>query len=50
MQIGELVFDNLYPEGIPYAEWINDIGIDEIEELDLQEQALGSSGCLDSLR
>ncbi len=26
IQVGELVFDNLNPDGIPLSEWINDFG------------------------
>ena len=29
VQIGEMVFDNLNPEGIPFAEWADDIGIND---------------------
>jgi RHS repeat-associated protein len=29
VQVGELVFDNLNPDGIPYAEWANDLGVTE---------------------
>lgn len=46
VRVGDLVFDNLYHEGIPYAEWVDDLGINEIESLELQEQEIGSEGCL----
>ncbi len=26
IQVGEMVFDNLTPDGLPYEEWPNDLG------------------------
>jgi RHS repeat-associated protein len=50
VQVGELVFDSVFPDGIPYAEWIDDIGANEvhggIKPIDVWEEAIGSRGCL----
>jgi hypothetical protein len=29
VQIGEMVFDSINPNGVPYAEWANDIGVND---------------------
>ncbi len=51
IQVGDLVFDNLYPEGIPLAEWIDDFGGGAFvqpggngsgSEIELYNEALGS--------
>lgn len=44
--VGELVFDNLYPDGIPISEWKNDLGIGMFEDMSMHQEAIGSPGCI----
>jgi hypothetical protein len=44
--VGELVFDNLYPNGIPLAEWKRDLGIGMFDDIDMTQEDIGTPGCL----
>ncbi|MGQ0556821.1 MAG: polymorphic toxin-type HINT domain-containing protein, partial [Nitrospiraceae bacterium] len=46
-QVGEMVFDNLHPDGIPLAEWKSDLGAGQFEDLNLSEEMVGAPGCID---
>jgi len=50
VKVGELVFDNLNPDGIPFSEWADDFSINDPEYgryVTLSEENLGSAGgCL----
>lgn len=51
VRVGDLVFDNFYPEGIPFDEWADDLGIfiqdDRGRHFDIWDENVGSSGgCL----
>jgi len=45
--VGDLVFDNLNPDGKPRAEWSKDLGVGEFDDLDLKEESIGGPGCID---
>lgn len=46
-QVGELVFDNFYPDGIPVAEWQRDMGADTFEDLSMSQEEFRAPGCID---
>lgn len=48
VQVGELVFDNLYPDGIPAKEWLDDLGIGEDPNINMKiEDMTGDyNGCI----
>jgi RHS repeat-associated protein len=44
--VGEMVFDNLNPDGIPLSEWKRDLGVGEFADISMTEEDFGSVGCL----
>ena len=50
VQVGGLVFDNLYPQGIPIDEWVDVLGVNEIHfgerVMKIWFEEIGSDGCL----
>lgn len=50
VQIGDMVFDNLNPDGIPYAEWASDLGLN-IQGFKVTTEAMTgtyNNGCINS--
>ena len=48
VQVGEMVFDNLNPDGIPFSEWADDIGIYDGIGVNLSEENMTGNrgGCI----
>jgi len=52
VQVGDLVFDNIFPEGKPFSEWIDDVGVGEHPgdiKIDLTKENMTGefdSGCI----
>jgi len=44
VQVRDLLFDNMDHEGVPYQDWIEAIGIHELEDLELTKEKIGSPG------
>ncbi len=48
VQVGELVFDNVNSNGIPYAEWADDIGVNDGIGIKVKSEAMTGkyNGCI----
>ncbi len=48
VQVGDLVFDNLNPDGVSFSEWADDIGINDGIGVDLSTEEMTGrrSGCI----